>query len=762
KWIIARNCDRGWRYVFVSEASTRATTVTIATAYAGGLEAAGNSTITAAYLYPNFSGTEGVGNETTGTEIPVIPAYIRITSMIFCFVILGIGVAGNIMVPIVILKTKDMRNSTNIFLMNLSVADLMVLLVCTPTVLVEVNTKPETWVLGEEMCKIVPFVELTVAHASVLTILAISFERYYAICEPLKASYVCTKARALIICLLAWLFAALFTSPILLIAQYDPFREYLDGSLVPACLTEVNTFWSTFFFIMIISLFFLVPLLVLIVLYAAMARHLMADPVTSAVKDLESTNTRARKQVVLMLGTVVLSFFICLIPFRVFTVWFIFVSAEQVHSLGVEGYYNILYFCRTMLYLNSAVNPILYNLMSSKFRNGFMRVCGLRRRDAVLLRRGTTSTSAYSSTRRCNSFGMTHRSSTEFSWRSASRYSVDSTQSSSPRSERRLRSTSFRRSVMIRTSILKRNGSCIQDDVMNCIEMRPCPESFILGHLRRYYPILGVADYHHELDLDGSTVAVCFTQADTFWTAFFFILSIVIFFVVPFVILLVLYTIIARHLMTHTGIIAPPCRYGSYTSGTQHTALRYRKQVVVMLGTVVLSFFLCLMPFRAFTLWIIVAPEEAVFSLDIEEYYNLLYFCRVMTYINSAINPILYNVMSSKFRDGFTRLCGLTSRNRAEVYLGRKGTLNTVSTTTTTNCSSGLQDSIWRRSVKMTLPESRTFKRTQSTHCGDVKGINNATCILLRSKSHLVCSTRNNVVRTGDEDGRRGHEESYV
>lgn len=56
-----------------------------------------------------------------------------------------------------------------------------------------------------------PFVELTVAHASVLTILAISFERYYAICEPLKAGYVCTKERALLICFLAWAFAALFT-----------------------------------------------------------------------------------------------------------------------------------------------------------------------------------------------------------------------------------------------------------------------------------------------------------------------------------------------------------------------------------------------------------------------------------------------------------------------------------------------------------------------------------------------------------------------
>lgn len=59
-------------------------------------------------------------------------------------------------VPIVILKTKDMRNSTNIFLINLSVADLLVLLICTPTVLVEVNTAPETWVLGEKMCKSLP------------------------------------------------------------------------------------------------------------------------------------------------------------------------------------------------------------------------------------------------------------------------------------------------------------------------------------------------------------------------------------------------------------------------------------------------------------------------------------------------------------------------------------------------------------------------------------------------------------------------------
>ena len=81
------------------------------------------------------------------------PNYLKSTFLCLCSLIMIMGSVGNIMVPIVILQTKEMRNSTNYFLINLSIADLLVLLVCTPTIFIEITTKPEIWVLGPEMCK---------------------------------------------------------------------------------------------------------------------------------------------------------------------------------------------------------------------------------------------------------------------------------------------------------------------------------------------------------------------------------------------------------------------------------------------------------------------------------------------------------------------------------------------------------------------------------------------------------------------------------
>lgn len=192
---------------------------------------------------------------------------------------------------------------------------------------------------------------------------------------------------------------------------------------------------------------------------------------------------------------------------------------------------------------------------------------------------------------------------------------------------------------------------------------------FFLSHS----PILSIASYRFEEYIDGSQVAVCLTSVDTFWPSFFFVGSITIFFLLPLLILIVLYSVIAKHLMENPSLIS--------SQGNRSNVLKYRKQVIFMLGTVVLSFFICLLPFRALTLWIIVSPTEDIMSLGIDGYYGLLYFCRIMLYLNSACNPILYNLMSSKFREGFVKLLGCKSMVRNKLIHGvRKGTFHTTST----------------------------------------------------------------------------------
>ena len=58
------------------------------------------------------------------------------------------SVLGNSLVIAVILTNKLLRSSTNLFLLNLSVADLLVLLTSTPTSLVEIVHKNDAWLMG--------------------------------------------------------------------------------------------------------------------------------------------------------------------------------------------------------------------------------------------------------------------------------------------------------------------------------------------------------------------------------------------------------------------------------------------------------------------------------------------------------------------------------------------------------------------------------------------------------------------------------------
>lgn len=127
------------------------------------------------------------------------------------------------------------------------------------------------------------------ANGSIFTILAISFERYYAICEPLKAGYKCTRLRAIVIICAIWIITSILTSPILIMAKSAQ-TVYIDGSLVDNCILETDTYWPKLYVYASMFAFFCLPLIVLILVYWLISRRLIRENLTMSATTSLATN----------------------------------------------------------------------------------------------------------------------------------------------------------------------------------------------------------------------------------------------------------------------------------------------------------------------------------------------------------------------------------------------------------------------------------------------------------------------------------------
>jgi hypothetical protein len=107
-------------------------------------------------------------------------------TIIYVLVLIS-GLVGNFIVLFVILKNNDLKHFTNYFFANLSAADVFVLIFCIPTAIHDIWAKDQ-WHMGKFFCLSNQYIESCATSVSSLTIMAISFERFIAICEPFKVN----------------------------------------------------------------------------------------------------------------------------------------------------------------------------------------------------------------------------------------------------------------------------------------------------------------------------------------------------------------------------------------------------------------------------------------------------------------------------------------------------------------------------------------------------------------------------------------------
>ncbi|XP_059848417.1 thyrotropin-releasing hormone receptor-like [Hypanus sabinus] len=316
-----------------------------------------------------------------GTDLVYKSTVYKAASVLLVSTICGTGIIGNIMVVLVVMTTRRMRTPTNYYLVSLAMADLMVLVAAgLPNIS---DSLIDEWIYGHVGCMGITYLQYLGINASSCSITAFTVERYIAICHPMKAQSICTVSRAKKIVTFLWVITSFYCMLWFFLVDLN-----VNSRQNAECGYKVSRNLYLPIYFIDFTIFYVIPLIVASVLYGLIGRVLFLSPIPNQVNtgpeqrnehrgseqigSHSSSRTSkgsisSRKQVTKMLVVVVILFAVLWMPYRTIVV---------VNSFTDKQYDNVwfLLFCRLCIYTNSAINPVIYNLMSQKFRSAFKRL----------------------------------------------------------------------------------------------------------------------------------------------------------------------------------------------------------------------------------------------------------------------------------------------------------------------------------------------------------------------------------------------------
>ncbi|XP_065073430.1 melanopsin [Ochlerotatus camptorhynchus] len=299
--------------------------------------------------------------------------------------ILITGVIGNLIVCLVIIRHPQMHTATNYYLFSLAVSDLILLLLGLPYE-ISLYWHQYPYNLGLVFCKMRALISEASTYVSVLTIVAFSMERFLAICHPLHLYTMSGLQRPVRIIAGLWVVSLFSAVPFAVFTdidyiEYPPTQEKIEDSAFCAMLSnpEGIPLWE-----LSTCLFFAVPMVVMIVLYGRMGMQIRSR--TQRTEELGVRNgsvngpsriSQSRKAIIRMLAAVVITFFVCWAPFHAQRLLFLYARNWQHFNTVNTWLFSV---AGWLYYVSCTINPILYNVMSHRYRVAFREtLCGRRR-----------------------------------------------------------------------------------------------------------------------------------------------------------------------------------------------------------------------------------------------------------------------------------------------------------------------------------------------------------------------------------------------
>lgn len=284
-------------------------------------------------------------NTTVTEEIPAFLAQ-RIVQQIIYGVIFVLSMAGNAaMLAVLFRKGPRLLSHKDILLLNMIVAESAVAIICIPLDFALLFLD-DGWLFGPTMCHVLWPMQTAPFGALVLTLTAMSIQRYKGIVHHLRSRNV-GRGSSFATVAFIWVFSLIIVVP------YGVFLRLVDGE----CTETWGTIGTQVYTLGLFAFHYVIPLAIITFCYARIAvrirrGHHEGASIISGTRQARLKRSKRHVRAVRMVVLFVVVFAVCMLPHQVVWLWITF--GKEVNSE------NLLTFAYMFTFTSSFANPLVY------------------------------------------------------------------------------------------------------------------------------------------------------------------------------------------------------------------------------------------------------------------------------------------------------------------------------------------------------------------------------------------------------------------
>ena len=272
------------------------------------------------------------------------------------------NIVGNLFVCAIVLKTKKLQNFTNILIVNMAVGDVIVGVIGVMHIILEVLVLISSGNEFTLLCGVLNGIVLFSASISIYTMAVLAYDRYLSVVKPMERRTRLTKGKLKYIFAVIWVFSFAILVPSLFFIHNYEFKTDQTEQLI-CWNTLPQREFPLAYRITLFTLMYVIPMFITLYFFGKIFIHLWMRKQSEKSPSTNQVLLQSRQRVTKILGSVILLFNICWLP------WFVFCSFGVLeHSQVLESSLALL------AVTHSTVNPFVYSFQSSNFRRHIRRI----------------------------------------------------------------------------------------------------------------------------------------------------------------------------------------------------------------------------------------------------------------------------------------------------------------------------------------------------------------------------------------------------